>query len=266
MRIVSITLTHDNIHIDVDHNIYTNEEGISVDFIIGMENIPVREHLFLIKRETENLKWISFEDRKFYFDLPLMQEEFPGLFSDCNWMKGKVTINPSDDECNIDDRTVTVISFSITKEEIESTFPQKIFLSHKGANKPMVRKYFDLLKGLGFEPWMDEKNLVNGDALERGLLKGMKESCACVFFITPEFKDEHYLADEINYAKREKKEKREKFNIITLQFTNEEGEQGVVPDILTFEVYTSPNSELDAFNDIIRSLPIQVGHVKWRKN
>ncbi|EJR82306.1 toll/interleukin-1 receptor domain-containing protein [Bacillus cereus] len=263
MRIVSITLTHDETYTELEHNIYAKEEGISIDFVMGIENIPSKEHIFRIKRETENLKWLSFEDASFYFNLDLMKVEYPTLFGECNWMKGKVKIAPSNATCITTDRTV--ISFSMTKEEIESTFPQKIFLSHKGANKPMVRKYFNLLKELGFDPWMDEKDLVNGDPLDRGLLKGMKESCACVFFITPEFKDEDYLADEINYAKREKKEKRERFNIITLQFANEKGEKGVVPDILTYEVYTSPNSELEAFNDIIRSLPIRLGNVHWIK-
>lgn len=263
MRILSITVTHDQIHIVPDHNTFSSQNGISIDFIIGIDNIPSRENLLLIKQQTKNLKWLTFEDTNFYFDLPLIKEEYPTLFSNCDWMKGKVKISPSDDVCI--ETQKTIVSFSLTKEQIESTFPKKIFLSHKGANKPMVRKYFRLLQELGFEPWMDEDALVNGDTLDRGILKGMKESCACVFFITPEFVDEDFLADEINYAKREKREKRDKFQIITLQFENEDGKKGTIPDILTVDVYTNPSSELDAFRDIIRSLPIKLGNVNWKR-
>ena len=55
-----------------------------------------------------------------------------------------------------------------------------------------------------------------GVELERGLLQGFKESCAAVFFITPDYLDEQYLATEINYAIAEKRSKGNKFSLITL--------------------------------------------------
>ncbi|MEK3711171.1 toll/interleukin-1 receptor domain-containing protein [Bacillus sp. FSL K6-1005] len=69
-------------------------------------------------------------------------------------------------------------------------FPQKIFLSHKGIDKPAVREYHYLL---GFEPWLDEDAMAAGEALHRALLKGMEDSCAAVFFVIPNYVDDGYL-------------------------------------------------------------------------
>lgn len=57
-----------------------------------------------------------------------------------------------------------------------------------------------------------------GTALHRGIRDGFRNSCAAVFFITPDFVDEKFIANEINYAMEEKTEKEERFSIITLVF------------------------------------------------
>jgi hypothetical protein len=44
-----------------------------------------------------------------------------------------------------------------------------------------------------------------GDDLERSLLKGMNDSCAAVFFITPNYIDDNFLATEVDYAIAEKR-------------------------------------------------------------
>jgi hypothetical protein len=46
-----------------------------------------------------------------------------------------------------------------------------------------------------------------GVELDRGILQGFNDSCAAVFFVTPRFKDENYLATEVNYAMIEKRKK-----------------------------------------------------------
>src|SRR5207245_3399448 len=66
----------------------------------------------------------------------------------------------------------------------------KIFLSHKSVDKPLVYRYYHALKTLGFDPWLDERNMPAGANLEREVLRGFEESCAAVFFITDSFKDE----------------------------------------------------------------------------
>src|ERR1700726_142954 len=49
--------------------------------------------------------------------------------------------------------------------------PMDIFLSHKGFDKPLVRRFRDTLRLLGFSPWLDEDRMVAGTNLERGILE-----------------------------------------------------------------------------------------------
>lgn len=93
--------------------------------------------------------------------------------------------------------------------------PMKIFLSHKGANKETVRKYNNILKTLGFSPWLDEEAMAAGSNLNRAILDGVADSCATVFFITDAYIDENYLSDEVDYSIERIKEN-PNFKIITL--------------------------------------------------
>ncbi|MEK3763267.1 toll/interleukin-1 receptor domain-containing protein [Paenibacillus sp. FSL P4-0338] len=152
---------------------------------------------------------------------------------------------------------------TISEDEIREKAPRKVFLSHKGANKPLVRKYYHLLKELGFDPWIDEEDMPAGAQLMRSIRQGFKQSCAVVFFITPEFKDEKYLEKEINYAINEQLN-RKQFTIITLQFEDEQGNKGLIPEMLEDYVWKTPRTELEAFKEIIKSSPIKVGQTIWK--
>jgi hypothetical protein len=105
-----------------------------------------------------------------------------------------------------------------------------------------------------------------GTHLERGLLKGMQDSCGAVFFITPSFKDEGYLATEVDYAIKEKRKKGDKFAIVTLQFVDNNGEVGKIPELLEPYVWKKPKTHLEALREIIRALPIKVGDLDWRED
>jgi hypothetical protein len=140
----------------------------------------------------------------------------------------------------------------------------KIFLSHKGFDKPLVRQFKSTLSLLGFKPWLDEEAMPAGKILEREILKGFDDSCAAVFFVTPAFKDESYLATEVEYAVAQKRKKGERFAIITLVFDSGSAVKGVVPNLLHNYVWKEPNSDLEALQEIIRALPIQVGDARWR--
>ena len=148
-------------------------------------------------------------------------------------------------------------------ESVMGLLPRKVFLSHKGIDKPLVREYHQTLQLLGFEPWLDEDAMVAGTELERGLLQGFKESCAAVFFVTPRFTDKDYLATEVNYAIAEKRAKGNRFSIITLAFSDH-GTKGAVPDLLRTYIYKEPKNDLDALREIIRALPVTVGEIRWR--
>jgi hypothetical protein len=136
----------------------------------------------------------------------------------------------------------------------------RIFLSHKSQDKPMVKRYYQALLSLGFSPWLDEPDMPAGTNLERALLKGFEESCAAVFFITDNFKDENYLATEVEYAILQKRKKGKKFSIITLKYAGE------VPELLTLYIWASVSNDLDGFYQLIRALPIQAGPIRWKKS
>jgi hypothetical protein len=141
----------------------------------------------------------------------------------------------------------------------------KIFLSHKGADKPLVRDYKSLLYQVGFDPWIDEDAMSGGTELFRGIKQGMKESCAAVFFLTPAFKDEHFLSTEINFALEEYQKKgKERFRILGVRVPEPRKPEPKIPDLLTQFVWIDGIDPLGAVTDIVRSLPIRLGGPRWR--
>ncbi len=136
----------------------------------------------------------------------------------------------------------------------------KIFLSHKSVDKPIVYRYYEALKGVGFDPWLDEPNMAAGANLEREVLRGFDESCAAVFFITENFKDEKYLAAEVDYAVMQKRKKDKKFAIITLRYTD----AAPVPGLLTPYIYKNVSNDLEGFRELVRALPLEPGSVRWK--
>ena len=120
----------------------------------------------------------------------------------------------------------------------------KIFLSHKTVNKPFVRKYKEFLDTL--------------------ILQGFKDSCAAVFFITPQYKDEGFLATEINYAMTQKNKKGDKFAIIPIVFKDDKGNIGEVPELLQEYVYKKVDDDLQGLQEIVRALPIKLGEPRYR--
>ena len=133
--------------------------------------------------------------------------------------------------------------------------PKKIFLSHKSSDKNLVLDFKETLDLLGYETWLDEDAMPAGTTLERGLLRGMQESCAVVFFITSSFEDEGYLESEINYAIQEKRDKGSEFSIITLLLKGDDDETAPIPDLLRPYVWKTPRTDLEALREIIRALP-----------
>ena len=135
--------------------------------------------------------------------------------------------------------------------------PSKVFLSHKTADKPLVKRFEQILQQLGFEPWLDEHSLPPGTALTRKIQEGMRASCACVFFVTKSFKDEKYLGFEIELAKAVQIERgTEMFAIIPVVF----GDSVDVPQMIKdLGKYVVTENELHALSEILRWLPIKLG-------
>lgn len=139
----------------------------------------------------------------------------------------------------------------------------KIFLSHKSPDKALVRDFKSVLEVLGFDAWLDEDAMPAGAQLNRSILKGMQDSCAAIFFITPNFADEAYLASEINYAIGEYHNRPNKFSIITLVL-EEDGKRPSVPGLLKPFVWKEPATQLQALKEVLRALPIMIGPPQWR--
>lgn len=139
--------------------------------------------------------------------------------------------------------------------------PMKVFLSHKTHDKSMVREFDKTLQLLGYKTWLDEDAMNAGAHLERGLLDGFEQSCAAVFFITTAYKDEGYLSTEIDYAIRQKRAKKDRFQIITIAFDGLG--RDAIPELLRDYVWKSPTTQLQALREIIKALPLKLGDPSW---
>lgn len=151
---------------------------------------------------------------------------------------------------------------AVPLSRIPSATETRIFLSHKSIDKPIVMRYYNALKTLGFEPWLDESDMPAGTNLERGIFDGIEKSCAAVFFITENFRDEKYLASEVNYAIMQKRNKEKKFAIITLRYPK----ALPVPGLLTSYIFKDVENDLDGFYQLVRALPIELGQTRWKKD
>ncbi len=141
-------------------------------------------------------------------------------------------------------------------EKVMGIKPNKIFLSHKSANKDFVRNVNTSLKSIGYSTWFDEESMNAGANLNRAIMKGFAESCSVVFFITPEFKDEKHIGNEIDHAVDEKLNRPEEFEIITIVVGD-----CPVPKILSKYVWKNVNTEIEALTEIVKALPIKVREI-----
>ena len=151
------------------------------------------------------------------------------------------------------------------RRQLSVSSGMKIFLSHKSTDKDAVTDFQKTLRYLGYDPWLDEDAMPAGTPKERGLLQGMQEACAAVFFITPSFKDDGYLATEIDYALEEKRAKNERFAIITLRLGgNGDASAPQVPELLKRFIWKTPKTSLEALREIVRALPVVQRSMEWR--
>ena len=151
----------------------------------------------------------------------------------------------------------------VSSQEAILMRPDMVFLSHRSADKSLVRRFASALDTIGYRTWLDEKAMTAGVVLHRGLLDGMKNSAAAIFFITPDFADEGYLAKEIEYALQQEQERPGEFKIVPIVFRDAAGKTGTVPDLLRTYVYKHPENELEALEEIIRAVPLTIPPPRW---
>ena len=56
----------------------------------------------------------------------------------------------------------TICRFEVTPEVVEEQMSNRVFLSHRGKDKELVRKFKRILELLGFDPWLDEDAMPAG--------------------------------------------------------------------------------------------------------
>ena len=238
------------------------EEGLTILFsLIGHPTTREANLALAAALMQNNVEWLVLRPSIWTFSSSKFLEYFPD--DPPAWLIGEM--NPYTEfrheyrERRVRSVKETMCSFVITPELARSEMPKKIFLSHKSVDKPLVCRFSAALTAIGFEVWLDTDVMPAGIELERGLLKGFEESCAAVFFLTSNFKDEQFLSTEINYAIKEKRKKKDRFSIIALVM-----EGGEVPALLETYVHKRMEHELTGLVDVIRALPIAVQPPEWR--
>ncbi|ETW92574.1 MAG: hypothetical protein ETSY1_43045, partial [Candidatus Entotheonella factor] len=73
----------------------------------------------------------------------------------------------------------------------------RIFLCHASEDKPQVREIYHRLKDLGFEPWLDEKDLLPGQDWDLLIETTLKTSDFVMVFLSER------SVDKIGYVQRE---------------------------------------------------------------
>lgn len=245
------------------------EEGFLITFRVA-PHTTLQRALKLLSSivAVGKIDWLYEERTGWKLDLDRCFDQFSDL-KPPPWLKGIITplIEVETYENTIFDKikTETTLRIWTSQQEILLSQPQRIFLSHKGVDKPIVRQYFSVLRTIGFDVWLDEDAMVAGVPLERALLQGMKDSCAAVFFLTTNYADENYLATEINYAIAEKRKRGDLFSIIALLLVDDGGNRPRVPDLLQQFVWKEPTGPLQAIEEILKALPIAVNEISLKK-
>ena len=74
---------------------------------------------------------------------------------------------------------------------------RRVFLCHSSGDKPVVRKFYERLRGDGVEPWLDSKDLIPGQHWDTEIRKAVKASGAVVVFLS------HDSVTKTGYVQRE---------------------------------------------------------------
>lgn len=76
----------------------------------------------------------------------------------------------------------------------------KVFVSHSSSDKAFVRKLAKELEGLGFQTWLDEKELLAGDPLPRKISEGVQSAPAVLVVASAAATKSSWLKFELNHA------------------------------------------------------------------
>ena len=130
----------------------------------------------------------------------------------------------------------------------------RIFLSHKGINKPLVEKIDRALRLLNLKTWFDRDDLAAGDTLVRGVDDAFASCVAAVFFISTDYVDTGVIRKEIDRAVYEATMRKESFRVIPLVLAQHGGRDENVPGPLKALVWKTVD-DVEIVPTILRALP-----------
>jgi hypothetical protein len=79
--------------------------------------------------------------------------------------------------------------------------PLRVFLCHSSADKPAVRELYRRLQADGFEPWLDEEDLIPGQDWQREIPKAVKNSDVAIVCLSRDSVNKAgYVQKEIRLA------------------------------------------------------------------
>lgn len=130
----------------------------------------------------------------------------------------------------------------------------RIFLSHKGINKPLVEEIDRALRLLNLRTWFDRDDLNAGDTLVRGVDQAFAGCSAAVFFISKEYVDAGVIRKEIDRALHEATIRGESFRIIPLVLRQHGGSDAHVPAPLQTLVWKTVD-DVQIVPTILKALP-----------
>lgn len=133
----------------------------------------------------------------------------------------------------------------------------RIFLSHKGVDKPFVEKVDGALRQLGLKTWFDKDDLAAGDTLARDVENAFAQCSAAVFFVSAHYFDAGVIGKEIDRAIHEAATRGAGFRIIPLLLAQHGGTDDRVPKPLRTLVWKTVN-DVDVVPVILRSLPAAI--------
>ena len=133
----------------------------------------------------------------------------------------------------------------------------RIFLSHKGANKPLVDKVDQALRLLGLKTWFDRDDLAAGDPLVRGVDNAFAGCSTAVFFLSGQFSDAGVIQREIDRAIHEQAMRADGFRVIPIVLAQHGGSDDRVPAPLKMLVWKTVD-DIDIVPTILKALPESV--------
>src|SRR6266851_5867205 len=86
---------------------------------------------------------------------------------------------------------------SRAKDVIATARPLQVFLCHSSSDKQAVRKLQSQLRAAGFEPWLDEENLLPGQDWEREIKRAVRTSDVVLVCLSKSINKAGYLQREI---------------------------------------------------------------------